>query len=143
MLPTVGDQLRETRRILADVIAPEVSGDYAVAALDDVLATLQMLEGAWDKVLPFLHWDNDQTARLLHQSAAGGALADRIATALAVSPPDPVDFVAVHGRNLELRALLAEVVRQAGPDTPGVTDHLRERIARYPMTATSGLPKRG
>ncbi len=115
MLPTVGDQLRETRRILTEVIAPEVSGDYAVAALEDVLATLRMLEAAWDKVLPFLHWDNDQTARLLGQSSAGGALADRIAAALAVSPPDPVDFVAVHGRNLELRALLADVVRHAGP----------------------------
>jgi hypothetical protein len=143
MLPTVGDQLRETRRILAEVIAPEVTGDYAVAALDDVLATLQMLEAAWDKVLPFLQWDNDQTARLLEHSAVDAALADRIATTLAVSPPDPVDFAAVHGRNLELRALLADVVRQAGPDTTALTQHLRERIARYPMTATSGLPKRG
>jgi len=143
VFPTVGDQLRETRRILADVVAPEVRGDYAVAALDDVLATLRVLEGAWDRVLPFLHWDNAQTEHLLDRTDVDADLAERIAAARAAGPPDPVDFAAVHRRNLELRALLAEVVGQLGPDASGVTAHLRDRIARYPMTATSSLPQRG
>src|SRR5579862_2738101 len=125
MFPTVGQQLRETRRILADVVAPEVSGDYAVAALDDVLATLRVLETAWDQVLPFLVWDNGQVAALLDQSAVDADLGDRIAAARATNAPDPLDFVAVHGRNLELRGLLAQVIGQLGPDAPGVTAYVR------------------
>jgi hypothetical protein len=143
MFPTVGQQLRETRRILTDVVAPEVSGDYAAAALDDVLATLSVLETAWDQILPFLQWDNGQLAVLLGHSSVDADLAERIAVARATDPPDPLDFLAVHERNLELRALLAEVIGQLGPDASGVTAYVRERISRYPMTATSSLPKRG
>jgi hypothetical protein len=143
MFPTVGEQLRQTRRILTDVVAPEVSDDYAVAALDDVLATLQVLETAWDRIMPFLHWDNDQVAALLDDSAVDADLAGRIAVARATDPPDPLDFLAVHGRNLELRALLCEVISQLGPDAYGVTAYLRERISRYPMTPSSSLPQRG
>ena len=61
----------------------------------------------------------------------------------ATNPPDPLDFLAVHGRNLELRGLLAQVIGQLGPDAPGVTAYFRERISRYPMTSTSSLPQRG
>src|SRR5579862_6043516 len=101
MFPTVGQQLRETRRILTDVVAPEVSGDYAATALDDVLATLSVLETAWDQILPFLQWDNGQLAVLLGHSSVDADLAERIAVARATDPPDPLDFLAVHECNLE------------------------------------------
>jgi hypothetical protein len=150
MYPTVSDQLREIRRVLATVVQPEVGGAYARETLSAALETLRMLQAAWDKVLPFLRWDNDEVARLLGDAARSidAGLAGRIALALATEPPDPTDFAAVHQRNLDLRALLAAVVA-ALPDGAGggmpapVVAYVRERVARYPFSATVALPSRG
>lgn len=131
MFPTVTDQLRELRRVLNDVVMPEVSGSYAQDTLSSALATLKMLEGAWDRVVPFLRWDNEQLAGLLGDGPA-------------TDPPDPSDFNAVHGRNLELRDRLAATVR----DSPEVLEsgpliaYFRQRIARYPFSSTVSLPTR-
>jgi len=126
VFPTVTDQLRELRRVLDDVVMPEVSGSYARDTLTSALATLKMLEGAWDRVVPFLLWDNEQLSRLL------GDDADR---------PDPSDFTAVHQRNLELRDALARMVQDGREPAPLVA-YFRERIARYPFTSTVALPTR-
>ena len=150
MYPTVSDQLREIRRVLASVVQPEVSGEYARETLSAVLATLRMLEGAWDRVLPFLRWDNDQVARVLGEVAAGAGpeLAGRIARVLVAAPPDPTDFEASHRRNLDLRALLVDAMptlpEAAGGGLPApLVAYVRERIARYPFSATASLPARG
>jgi hypothetical protein len=150
MYPTVSDQLREIRRVLASVVQPEVGAAYARETLSAALETLRMLEGAWDKVLPFLRWDNGEVARLLGDAAqsADSGLAGRISLALASEPPDPTDFDAAHQRNLDLRGLLAAVVSGL-PDAAGgglpapVVAYVRERIARYPFSATVALPSRG
>jgi hypothetical protein len=126
MFPTVTDQLRELRRILNDVVMPELSGSYARDTLSSALATLKMLEGAWDRVVPFLLWDNAQLSGLLDDD---------------VAPPDPTDFNAVHARNLELRDRLATSVRDGLGGAP-LLDYFRERIARYPFTSTVALPTR-
>ena len=129
MYPTVTDQLRELRRVLNDVVMPEVNGSYAQETLSSVLSTLKMLEGAWDRVVPFLLWDNEQLSSLL-----GG-------DAPAATPSDPSDFAAVHQRNLELRDRLSKTVRD-GPETGPLLAYFRERIARYPFTSTVALPTR-
>ncbi len=158
MHPTVTEQLREIRRVLAEVVMPEVGGDYAREALQAALATLGMLEGAWDRVLPFLRWDNERVAQLLseldgvaaHAGPTGlldDRMAGRIAAAISADPPDPTDFAALHRRNLELRALLAEAVPALVACTGGVPPepvvaYVRERIDRYPFTGTAALPGR-
>jgi hypothetical protein len=129
MYPTVTDQLRELRRVLNDVVMPEVSGSYAMDTLTSALSTLKMLEGAWDRVVPFLRWDNEQLLGLL-----GDAVPDAEA-------PDPSDFSAVHQRNLELRERLATAVRD-GAGTAPLIAYFRERIARYPFASTVALPSR-
>ena len=126
MFPTVTDQLRELRRVLDDVVMPEVTGSYARDTLTSALATLKMLEGAWDRVVPFLLWDNEQLSGLLGDDA---------------ERPDPSDFTAVHQRNLALRDGLAKMV-QAGPERAPLVAYFRERIARYPFTSTVALPTR-
>jgi hypothetical protein len=126
MFPTVTDQLRELRRILHDVVRPAVSGSYAEDTLSSVLATLKMLEGAWDRVVPFLLWDNEQLSALLGDDA---------------ERPDPSDFTAVHERNLELRDRLAKMVAD-GPEPAPFVAYFRERIARYPFTSTVALPRK-
>jgi len=126
MFPTVTDQLRELRRVLNDVVMPEVSGSYAQDTLSSALATLKMLEGAWDRVVPFLLWDNEQLSRLVGDDG---------------ERPDPSDFTAVHRRNLELRDRLAGTV-QEGHETAALVAYFRERIARYPFTSTVALPTR-
>jgi len=129
MYPTVTDQLRELRRVLNDVVMPEISGSYAIDTLASALSTLKMLEGAWDRVVPFLLWDNEQLI---------GLLGDDGPDALA---PDPSDFTAVHLRNLQLRERLATTVRD-GPDPAPLVAYFRERIARYPFASTVALPTR-
>jgi hypothetical protein len=140
--PTIDEQLREARRILEEVVAPEVHGDYPADTLRAVLSALQMLEGAWSEVLPFLHWDNQATAELLDAALDHGVgpLGDRIRTALARPPADAIDVGAAHRRNLELRELLSELVPTAfqwdtGAVDAGIVDHLRERARRYPFSA--------
>ncbi|HEY2301019.1 MAG TPA: hypothetical protein VGH66_03965 [Acidimicrobiales bacterium] len=135
MYPTVTDQLRELRRVLNDVVMPEVSGSYARDTLSTAMATLQMLEGAWDRVLPFLLWDNEQLTALV------GELEPQS------EPPDPSDFTAVHRRNLDLRDRLAGRIRdgqEVGPAPPiaALTAYFRARIARYPFASTVALPTR-
>jgi len=126
VFPTVTDQLREVCRILDDVVRPAVSGSYAEDTLSSVLATLKMLEGAWDRVVPFLLWDNEQLSALLGDGA---------------ERPDPSDFTAVHERNLELRDRLARLVGD-GAQPAELVAYFRERIARYPFTSTVALPSR-
>jgi len=140
--PTVDEQLREARRILEEVVEPEVQTDYPADTLRAVLSALQMLEGAWSEVLPFLHWDNEATAALLdaalHHDVAGD-LGARIRVSLARPPADATDVEAAHRRNLELRALLTEVVPwtfrwDTGAVDATIVDHLRERARRYPFS---------
>jgi hypothetical protein len=126
MYPTVTDQLRELRRVLNDVVMPEINGSYAIDTLSSVLSTLKMLEGAWDRVVPFLLWDNEQLIGLLGDDGPA---------------PDPSDFTAVHLRNLELRERLATAVRD-GSDPAPLVAYFRERIARYPFASTVALPTR-
>src|SRR5450631_3847393 len=119
MYPTVTDQLRELHRVLSDVVMPAVSGSYATDTLSSALSTLKMLEGAWDRVVPFLLWDNEELSRLLGDDSPVA---------------DPSDFTAVHQRNLELRDRLATSVRD-GLSTPPLLSYFRERIARYPFAS--------
>jgi hypothetical protein len=135
MYPTVTDQLRELRRVLNDVVMPEVSGSYARDTLSTAMATLHMLEGAWDQVLPFLLWDNEQLTALVGEPDPQS------------EPPDPSDFTAVHRRNLDLRDRLAGSIREApargdAPPTAALTAYFRARIARYPFASTVALPTR-
>jgi hypothetical protein len=147
MRPSIGEQLRGTRRILHDVVAPEVTDAYAAEVLRAALANLEMIERAWATVLPFLAWDNDALARLLARVAplVDTDLAGRIARDCAVTP-DPLDAEAQRIHNEALRAILADAVpglADGGDRTAAVfaavRSHLRERADRYPLTMAASM----
>jgi hypothetical protein len=147
--PTITETLRGLRRILAEVVAPEVQAEYPAEVLRTVLAELELLEHAWSRVLPFLHWDNAATAALLAEIEPYLAppLAGRLRAVSEMAPIDEWDFEAVHERNQVLRGLLAESVpllAVGGEPTTAVyahvCGHLREHLRRYPMILANVQP---
>jgi hypothetical protein len=137
------------RRILTDVIAPELTGAYPVDMLRGVLANLEMLERSWTKVAPFLTWDNAATERLLDTIAplVDEPLATRILTVLRAAPAGNGDADALDARNTALRDLLADAVPAlAGGEerTRDVYDavraHLRVRMDRFPLAMNAPMP---
>lgn len=151
MRPTISEQLGGMRRVLAEVVAPEVTGAYPADMLRGVLATLEMLERSWTRVAPFLAWDNERTEALLRAIAplVDRSFAARIDATLGDVPTDVLDVDALDARNTELRALLADAVPKlaaAEPDTPAaavyadVRNHLRERVERFPLSASAPMP---
>jgi hypothetical protein len=147
--PTISEQLAGIRRVLVDVVSPEVQGAYPVDILRGVVANLEMLERSWTQVMPFLAWDNAETARVLDGAKAcvEDPLRLRIDATLSHSEPDPLDAVALDAHNTELRALLADAIPTLAAGGPAcaapyaaVRAHLRERIERFPLSMSAPMP---
>lgn len=136
MRPTIAEQLRETRRILDDLLRPQITDGYTTQIMTMAFANLEMLETAWADVLPFLHWDNDAALTLLGdlRGELPQDLAAEIGEARNAAPYDPFDAVTLETRNEALQALLERAIGQCGPEgRRRVHAHLLERTARYPM----------
>ena len=65
MRPTVDEQLRGMRRILVEVVQPQVVDDYAREQLGHVTAALGPLADGWDAVVPGLLRENVRLETLL------------------------------------------------------------------------------
>jgi hypothetical protein len=143
MRPTIQEQLRETQRILTDVISPCIRDEHPAQLLAYLVSNLRMLEDSWNRILPFLHWDNAQTAGLL-QALCGKvdpALAAAIRAALEINSPDSLDIEAVERRNVLLRDLLTRCVTTCDvADLAPVRAHLLERATRFPMRPAPRFP---
>jgi hypothetical protein len=121
MRPTFTEQLDGVRRILVEVVAPEVTAAYPADVLAGAIATLETLAGAYDEVPRFLRWDADATAAVL---ATAGIDVDDV-------PDESLD---------ERQRRLREQLEQA---VPTILDHpdgraamielFRERADRYPF----------
>lgn len=136
MRPTIAEQLSETRRILTDVLTPRIKDDYALQIMRMAFSNLEMLEGAWPKVLPFLHWDNQVTLTLLGdvRGQVDADLASAVEQAEQIVSIDPFDVSTLETRNAELRMLLHRAIGQCSQQERRVIQaHLLERTARYPM----------
>ncbi len=145
MRPTLSEQLRGLRRILDQVVAPAVEGDYERSTLEGVIRSLEMLEQRVDDVGPFLTWDNLETASLLRSIVPRLALSEQIDSPCTVGAGD---IVALDAENERLRGVLAAVLPVLVSD-PSMADlyakviaHLRVRLSRYPFTSTATLPSR-
>lgn len=143
MRPTVTEQLEGLVRILQDVVAPEVADPYPADILAGVCATLETLAAGWSEVPAFLRWDAAASAQILSEVVAAGGLtgplADELRSAVAASPPDPADLMALEAHHRRLRGALELAV-------PVISEHeelsaarthlvavLRERAERYPL----------
>jgi hypothetical protein len=139
--PKVTEQLEGMRRILADVVAPEIVHPYPADILGGVIAALESLERSWYEVPRFLRWDAQATGEFL--LAARGALdeatADEITRATASGPDDPLDLERLEAHDERLRALLARVAPTIAsqPDLSELNERMmslfRERAQRFPF----------
>ena len=143
--PTLDEQLRGLRRILEQSVAPAVIDSYASSTLNGVIRALEMLEQRTALVGPFLAWDNQETATVLHAIATRVPIDEPLESS-AIVPTG--DLAALDAENTRLRGLLAGVIPALANDPAAVNEyalvvaHLRERIARYPFTSTATLPSR-
>lgn len=146
MRPGMTDQLSGIRRILDQIIAPELREGYPSQVLRGIVKNLAMLEGAWTRILPFLEWDTTATAALLEEAAphVDGTLSQRITETVSRGLPSG-SLEDLEQRNTELRGLLAEAIHQlARQDDAGVLqrikEHLVERTSRYPFRMAVATP---
>ena len=72
MRPTIDEQLHALRRILTDVVAPEVTAKYPSDILQSVIANLGELEANWSRWVAYLAWDNEHLAERARSGAAEG-----------------------------------------------------------------------
>lgn len=118
MRPTPSEELEGIRRILADIVAPAVTGEYPAAQLQQVVVAIERLISSMDTALPILNGENQSLERMFRQlhdllggNTAAGDLFNRVNDLLASrGAQDDLDFAAAHGRNQRLRGLLAETV---------------------------------
>jgi hypothetical protein len=127
MRPTVSEQLDGIRKVLADVVAPEITDPYPTAVLAGALATLELLAGAWADVPAFLRWDAEATAAVL-------AL---VGVPVPTMPADALDLVALQAHHREVRGALERSMPAVLADDDArvaVVQLFRERAARHPIT---------
>ena len=128
MRPNVSEQLTGMRRVLHDVVAPDVTGSYPLDILDGVMSTLDALAASWLDVPAFLRWDAEETARLLQSRGIDTPAA----------PDDPLDLRALERWHADLRWLLERSVPTVnGPD---LVAHLKERADRFPVRPETRMP---
>jgi hypothetical protein len=155
MRPDVSEQLDGLRRILAEVVAPELHDPYPADILAGVCATLETLSSGWRQVPGFLQWDAEMSAALLGQLIVSGvdfgdALGTELRAVVFADPPDAADLAALEGRHARVRQALADAIPvimerdELRELRTYLTAHLRERSERYPLKAvwrTAGAPK--
>ena len=146
MRPGMTDQLSGIRRILDEIIAPELREGYPSQVLRGIVKNLAMLEGAWSRILPFLEWDTTATAELLEEATPhlDAGLAQRISGTLAQDLPSG-SLEDLEQRNTELRGLLAEAIHQLAQQDGGarvqrIKEHLVQRTRRYPFRMAIAAP---
>jgi hypothetical protein len=147
MRPSVTEQLDGLRRILQEVVAPELSDPYPADILAGVCASLETLAIAWAEVPAFLRWDATTSASLLSEllALAGPRLGEELAAEVraAVEAPIPYldDVSAVEAHHRQVRSALEHAIPViAGREELSETRRrlvvlLRERSDRYPLKA--------
>jgi hypothetical protein len=133
--PTVDEQLRGLRAVLEGVVAPDVRAPYPTDVLATVLAALDRLEHDWSTVPAALRAESAELDALLAGAVApevrpllAAPTAAAIDGALAAPNPDWLDPDAARAHYETRRGLLADVVRELGPDAD---PQLRARIVAH------------
>jgi hypothetical protein len=132
MRPSVTEQLDGLRRILEEVIAPELNDAYPRDILSGICATLESIAAGWQQVPAFLDWDAKASAAVLVQAGHGDALPS-------FAEADPYDLPALEDRHRQTRAALECAVpaiaerEELGELRTHLAELFRERAQRYPL----------
>jgi hypothetical protein len=128
MRPTYAEQLTGLRKVLEDVVVPQITDAYPADVLDGVLGALATLAEAWAVVPAFLRWDSAATVVVL---ALVGVDAPP-------PPEDLLDLDALEAHHREVRGLLEAAMPSVLANDEArraVVTLFRERVGRYPLAA--------
>ena len=100
MRPTVEEQLSGIRRVLEDVVVPQVDDPYAADVLAGALAALDVLAEAGPDVVAFTRWD----------TTASGEVLAMVGVEPPAPPADPLDLAALALHHEAVRTLLEAAV---------------------------------
>jgi hypothetical protein len=109
MRPTPREELEGIRRILADVVAPAVTGEYPATVLQQVLLAMDRLAATWERAAPLLIAESDSIRELLGR--LGSLLPGVAPPADLRNEPAATDFAGVEAENRSLRGALDAVIR--------------------------------
>ncbi|HTJ63315.1 MAG TPA: hypothetical protein VL899_05850 [Alphaproteobacteria bacterium] len=135
MRPTITEQLDGLRRILAEVIAPEVAAPYPAEILGGVIGALDALRTNWARIPGYLEWEIRSIRTIL------------AAAKVETPPDDPRELKALEDLQIQLSGLLVAAQPAIVADADGDAYRLmiaffRERTRRYPFSMTARPPKK-
>jgi hypothetical protein len=142
MRPSVGEQLRESRRILLEDVLPAVDSDHVADIVRRLAADLRKLGTCWEAATPFSRWEVGTLEALL--DAVESALADpdraEIGRIRAAPAGAGGGYTELCERTETLRRALDLAVRHLPPlgeaprEWAAVRAYFAERLDRDPMT---------
>ena len=124
MRPTVIEQLEGLRRILAEVVAPEVTSPYPAEILGSVIGALDALSASWSRIPEYLAWEMESICTIL--------------TAAGIEPPTDMTSAPLEEQQARLSGLLVQAQPAIAADRDGEAYRLmialfRERARRFPF----------
>jgi hypothetical protein len=124
MRPTITEQLDGLRRILSEVVAPEVTAPYPAEILGSVIASLSALSANWSRIPDYLAWEIESIRSIL--------------TATGINPPSDIASETLEERQIRMSGLLvaAQPAIAADPDSEAyrlMIAFFRERAQKFPF----------
>jgi hypothetical protein len=135
MRPTITEQLDGLRRILSEVIAPEVTAPYPSEILASVIGALDALRTNWASIPDYLEWEVRSIRAIL------------VAANIEVPADNPRDPKALEDLQIHMSGQLVTAQPAIAADTDGDAYRLmiaffRERAQRFPFSMTARPPKK-
>jgi hypothetical protein len=124
MRPTITEQLDGLRRILAEVVAPEVTAPYPAEILGSVIGALDALSANWARIPDYMAWEIASIRSIL--AAAG------------IEPPADMDSATLEDRQVRMSGLLVKAQPAIAADRNSEAYRLmiaffRKRSQRFPF----------
>lgn len=128
MRPTPAETIAGVRRILLDVVEPEVGSEYARARLREVRAVLAQID--WDDAALHLRTATQRQVELLDELRDWAAAPERVGFGAVgtVGPAEGASFAELDAAHTEVAATLVRAVRQLGE---WLRDHPDDGQARW------------
>ena len=120
MRPTLTEQIEGARRVLVELVAPEVSDPYAQEQVAYAASALENAAARWSQVLPDLVADIRALEEVL-------GIEPRV---LDEAVPGVVDYEAADGYHRSLRAQLTDEIMGGPEPSPAVRAYLADSIER-------------
>ena len=137
MRPTITEQLDGLRRILAEVVAPEVEAPYPAEILGSVIGALDALRDNWFRIPGYLAWEVRSIQAIL---AAAGLEHD-------IAGIETEDLRALEELQMRISGLLVRAQPAITADKDGEAYRLmvrffRERAEKFPFAMAARPAKK-